>query len=246
MPCLRPSHACRLTRSNLFISKGEFEHSTSFGKTDTLNVNSRGQNKSGSTNDEHLFLMHHFDPKGFNYQWWMSAPDVYLNDVKLPQQPHTCQDGPFLGQQAFSLVEMAAKGMTDASMESLPAFPQARRLGPQRPVFGRIPVVPKASDVTQHCTAHTLAQSLVLPALERIGVKGPDVENNHEDVLMKLLRNQKFAEFKSASVTDENVSRDSHYQQKGLSQGTVLHGSRACPEPTAMINAGYQYVRADA
>ena len=92
--------------------KVEFADSTSFGKTDTLNVNSRGQNKSGSTNDEHLFLMHHFDPKGFNSQWWMAAEDVYLNDVKLPRQPYTCQDGPFLGQQAFSFVEMATKGMT--------------------------------------------------------------------------------------------------------------------------------------
>ena len=190
--------------------------------------------------------MHHFDPKGFNYQWWMAALDVYLNDVKLPRQPYTCQDGPFHGQQAFSLVEMAAKGMTDASMESLPAFPQAMRLGPQRPVFGRIPVVPKASDVTQHCTANSLAQSLVLPALERIGVKGADVDSNHEDVLLKLLRNQKFAEFKSANVTDENVSRNSHHQQKGLSLGTVLYGGRACPEPTAMINAGYNHVKADA
>jgi len=114
---LRPSHACRLRRSNLFINMEEFAASTSFGKTDTLNVVSRGQNKSGSTksgstNDEHLFLMHQFDPKGFNSQWWMAAQDVYLNDVKLPRQPYTCQDGPFLGQQAFSLVEMAAKGMT--------------------------------------------------------------------------------------------------------------------------------------
>lgn len=109
---LRPSHACRLSRYNMFINKEEFADSTSFGKTETLNVNSRGQNKSGSTNDEHLFLMHHFDPKEFNSQWWMAAQDVYLNDVKMPQQPYTCWDGPFLGQQAFSLVEMAAKGMT--------------------------------------------------------------------------------------------------------------------------------------
>ena len=109
---LRPSHGCRLTRNNLFINKEEFADSTSFGKTDTLNVNSRGQNKSGSTNDEHLFLMHQFDPQAFNSQWWMAAMDVYLNDVKLPSQPYTCQDGPFRGQQASSLVEMAAKGMT--------------------------------------------------------------------------------------------------------------------------------------
>jgi hypothetical protein len=131
-------------------------------------------------------------------------------------------------------------------MESLPAFPQARRLGPQRPVFGRIPVLSRASNVTQHCTANSLAQSLVLPALERIGVKGGAVDNNHDDVLMKLFRNQKFSEFKSASVTDENVSRGSKHQQKGLSLGTVLYGGRACPEPTAMINAGYKYVKADA
>ena len=88
-----------------------------------------------------------------------------------------------------------------ARTESLPAFPQAKKLGPQRYVFGRIPVLPRASDVTQYCTANTLAQSLVLPALERIGVKGAAVDNNHEDVLLKLFRNQKFSEFKSASVT---------------------------------------------
>ena len=134
----------------------------------------------------------------------------------------------------------------DARMESLPAFPQARKLGPQRPVFGRIPVLPRASDVSQHCTAGHLANSLVLPALERIGVKGKMVDQNHDDVLMKLFRNQKFSEFKSASVTDENVSRGSKHQQKGLSLGTVLYGGRACPEPTAMINAGYKYVKADA
>ena len=103
---------------------------TARGKTETLNVNSRGQNKSGSRNDEHLFLMHLFDPKAFNSQFWMAAQDVYLNDVMLPRQPYTCQDGRFLGQQASSLVEMAAKGMTDARWESLPAFPQARKLGP--------------------------------------------------------------------------------------------------------------------
>ena len=134
----------------------------------------------------------------------------------------------------------------DARMESLPAFPQAKRLGPQRHVFGRIPVLPRASDVTQLCTANALAQSLVLPALERIGVKGAAVDDNHEDVLLKLFRNQKFSEFKSASVTDENVSRGSKHQQKGLSLGTVLYGGRACPEPTAMINAGYKHVKADA
>lgn len=76
----------------------------------------------------------------------------------------------------------------DARMESLPAFPQARKLGPQRPVFGRIPVLPRASDVSQHCTAGHLANSLVLPALERIGVKGKMVDQNHDDVLMKLFR----------------------------------------------------------
>lgn len=47
----------------------------------------------------------------------------------LPQQPVTAQEGPFSGQQAHSFVEMAAKGMTDARLDSLPAFPQARQLG---------------------------------------------------------------------------------------------------------------------
>ena len=110
----------------------------------------------------------------------------------------------------------------DARTESLPAFPQAKKLGPQRYVFGRIPVLPRASDVTQHCTANTLAPSLVLPALERIGVKGATVDNNHEDVLLKLFRNQKFSEFKSASVAYENVSRNSKHQQKGLPLGTCM------------------------
>ena len=89
--------------------------------------------------------MHHFDPEDLNFEWWMAAQDVYLNDVMLPQQPYTCQAGPVLGQQASSLVDMAAQGMTDARKESLPAFPQARRPGPQRPVFGRISVLPMAT-----------------------------------------------------------------------------------------------------
>ena len=42
------------------------------------------------------------------------------------------------------------------------------------------------------------------------------------------------------------MSRGSKHQQKGLSLGTVLYGGRACPEPLAMIIAGYQYVKADA
>ena len=106
--------------------------------------------------------------------------------------------------------------------------------------------MPRAGDLTQHCIANSLAQSLVLPALERVGVEGSDVDNNHEDNLCKLFRNQKFSELKSACVTDENVSRGSKHQQKGLSLGTVLYGARACPEPTAMIHAGYKYVKADA
>ena len=243
---LRPSHGCKLSRYNLFANKDEFDHRTSFGKTTVLNVNSRGQNKSGSTNDAHLFLMNQFDPKAFNSQFWTAAQDVYLNDVMLPRQPYNCQDGPFLGQQASSLVEMAAKGMTDARTESLPGFPQARKLGPQRPVFGRIPVLPRKGDLTQHCIANSLAQSLLLPALERIGVKGPEVDNNHADNLCKLFRNQRFPELKSACVTDENVSRGSKHQQKGLSLRTVLYGARACLEPLAMIIAGEQYVKADA
>ena len=145
---LRPSHGCRLTRQSLFTSK-EFEQSASFGHTHVLNMVSRGENKSGSDGDEHLFLMHRFDPAAFNPMWWLSALDVFLNDVKLPQQPVTAQEGPFSRQQAHSFVEMAAKGMTDARLESLPAFPQARQLREQEPVFGRIPVLPKAGDITQ-------------------------------------------------------------------------------------------------
>ena len=109
---LRPSQGCKLTRNSLFVSKG------------LRQALLRGQIKSGSTVDEHLFLMHQFDPAAFNAMWWLSAQDVFLNDVKLPQQPYTAQDGPFCGQQAQSFVDMAAKGMTDARPESLPGFPQ--------------------------------------------------------------------------------------------------------------------------
>ncbi|DBA88390.1 TPA: hypothetical protein ACH3X2_004884 [Trebouxia sp. C0005] len=222
---LRPSQGCRLTRNSLFISK-EFQESASFGQTDLVDVVSRGQNKSGSTVDEHLFLMHQFDPAAFNPMWWLSAQDVYLNDVKLSQQPYTAQDGPFSGKQAHSFVEMAAKGMTDAKLESLPAFPQARQLGQQQVIFGRIPVLPKADDISQPCNANSLAQSLLLPALHRIGVKGPDAEKLCDDVLCKLLRNGKCCSYKSNSISDENLSRNSKHQQKGLSLGSVRYGAR--------------------
>lgn len=242
---LRPSQGCRLTRNSLFVSK-ELQESASFGHTDLVDVVSRGQNKSGSIVDEHLFLMHQFDPAAFNPMWWLSAQDVYLNDVKLSQQPYTAQDGPFSGKQAHSFVEMAAKGMTDAKLESLAAFPQARQLGQQHVVFGKIPVLPKADDITQPCNANSLAQSLLLPALYRIGVKGPDAEKLCDDVLCKLLRNGKCCSYKSNSVSDENLSRNSKHQQKGLSLGSVRYGARGCSESLAMHNAGYPSVKEDA
>ena len=62
---LRPTQSCKLTRSSLKVST-EFQESASFGQTDTVNVVSRGQNKSGSTGDEHLFIMHQFDQAAFN------------------------------------------------------------------------------------------------------------------------------------------------------------------------------------
>ena len=114
---LRPTQSCK-TRDSLKVSR-EFKESASFGETDTVNVVNRGRNKSGSTVDEHLFIMHQLDPAAFNPVWWLSALDVYMNDVKLPQQPYIAKDGPFSGQQAYSFVEMAAKGMTDSKPELL-------------------------------------------------------------------------------------------------------------------------------
>ncbi|DBA66817.1 TPA: hypothetical protein ACH3X2_001953 [Trebouxia sp. C0005] len=242
---LRPSQGCRLGRDSLFISK-DFADSASFGETDLVNVVSRGQNKSGSTVDEHLFLMHQFDPAAFNPMWWLSAQDVFLNDVKLPQQPYIAQDGPFCGQQAHSFVEMAAKGMTDARAESLPGFPQARKLGQQQPVFGRIPVLPKSDDITQPCVANNLAQFMLLPALQRIRVKGPDADKLSDDVLCKLLRNGMCCSYKDNSVSDENLSNVSKHQQKGLSLGSVRYGARKCSKSLAMRNAGYPSVEEDA
>ena len=242
---LRPSQGCRLTRNSLFVSRG-FKENTSFGPTDLVNVVSRGQNKSGSTIDEHLFLMHQFDPAAFNSIWWLSAQDVYLNDVKLPQQPYTAQDGPFSGQQAHSFVEMAARGMTDAKLESLPAFPQARQLGQQQPVFGRIPVLPRADDITQPCVANNIAQFMLLPLLQRIGVKGPEAAKLCDDVLCKLFRNGKCCFYKSNGVSDEGLSRKSKHQQKGQSLGTVRYGARDCPEWLAMLDAGHPNVKEDA
>ena len=113
---LRPTQSCKLNRKVLKVST-EFQESASFGETYAVNVVSRGQNKSGSRVDEHLFIMHQFDPAAFNPIWWLSALDVHLDDVKLPQQPYTAKDGPFSGQQAYSFVEMAAKGMTDSKPE---------------------------------------------------------------------------------------------------------------------------------
>lgn len=242
---LRPSQGCKLTRSSLFVSRG-FEWSTSFGHVELVNVNSKGQNKSGSTADEHLFLMHQFDPATFNPIWWLSAQDVYLNDIKLPQQPYTAQDGPFSGQQAHSFVEMAAKGMTDAKWESLPTFPQARQLGTQQAVFGRIPVLPKADDITQQCVANSLAHFLLLPALHRIQAKGPEAEKLCDNVLCKLFINGKCCFYKSNGVSDEVLSRKSKHQQKGQSLGTVRYGARDCPESLTMQDAGYLFVKEDA
>ena len=241
---LRPSQGCRLTRHSLFVTK-DFADSSSFGQTDLLNVVSRGQNKSGSIVDEHLFLMHQFDPAAFNPMWWLSAQDVFQNDVKLAQQPYTAQHGPFSGQQAHSFVEMAAKGMTDAKLESLPSFPQARQLGVQEPVFGRIPLVPKASDITQACSANSVTQYLLLPALHRIGAKGPEADKLSDDVLCKLLRNGKCCSYKDRGVSDENLSGVSKHQQKGLSLGSVRYGARTANKTLLMHNACYPGVKDD-
>ena len=241
---LRPSQGCRLTRNSLFVTE-DFAECSSFGQTDLLNVVSRGQNKSGSIVDEHLFLMHQFDPAAFNPLWWLSAQDVFLNDVKLPQQPFHAEDGPFSGQQAHSFVEMAAKGMTDARLESLPSFPQARRLGQQQPVFGRIPLVPKAKDITQTCSANSIAQFLLLPALQRIKAKGPEAEKLSDEVLCKLMRNGKCCSYKDHGVSDENLSGVSKHQQKGLSLGSVRYGARTANKTLAVHNAGYQWVKED-
>lgn len=173
------------------MSFKEFQESASFGQTDLVDMVSRGQNKSGSIEVEHLFLIHQFDAAAFNPVWWLSAQDVYLKDVKLPQQPYTAQDGPRLGQQAQSFVEMAARGMTDARLESLPAFPHARQLGQQQPVLTKIPVLPRSHDITEPCVANSLAQFLLLPALQCIGVKGPEAKKLSGDALCKLFRNGK-------------------------------------------------------
>ena len=201
---LRPSQGCRLARNSLFISR-DFADSAVFGETDLVNVVNRGQNKSGSTVDEHLFLMHHFDLAAVNPIWWLLAQDIFLNNVMLPQQPYIAQDCPFCGQQAHSFVEMAAKGMTDARPESLPGFLEARKLGQQQPVFGRIPMLPKSNNVTQPCVANSLAQIMLLPA-HLIGVKGPDADKLSDDVLCKLLRNGRCCSYMDNIVSNENLS----------------------------------------
>ena len=239
---LRPTQSCKLNRNSLKVST-EFQESASFGQTDTVNVVSRGQNKSGSTVDEHLFIMHQFDQAAFNPIWWLSALDVHLNDVKLPQQPYTAKDGPFSGQQAYSFVEMAAKGMTDSKPEHHTSVASASQPGLQQPVFSRIPVLPKANDITQPCVANELAQFLLLPALQRIGCKGPDADKLADKLLCRLLRNGICCILKSNGVSDEMISRLSKHQQGGLSLASVRYGARTALELICMLLVGYHSVK---
>ncbi|KAL3144514.1 hypothetical protein ABBQ32_004248 [Trebouxia sp. C0010 RCD-2024] len=232
-----------MSRKSLYVHE-DFKDSASFGPTNLINVVSRGQNKSGSEVDEYLFLMHHFDPTTFKPMWWLSAQDVYLNDVVLFRDPYIGQDGPFCGQQAHSIVEMAARGMTaaEARQESIPSFPQARKLGDQQSIFGRIPLLPKANKITEQCDAGRLAQSLLLPALHRIGVKGRDADKLSEDILCKLLRNGKCCQYKDRVVSDENLSGTTKHQQNGLSLGSVRYGARTANKSLTMHNAEYHSV----
>ena len=125
---LRPSQGCRLTRNSLFVSK-ELHESASFGQTDLVDVVSKGQSKSGSIVDEHLFVMHQFDPAAFNPMWWLSAHDVYLNDVKLSQQPYTAHDGPFFWETNSQLCGNGSQGHDRCKAGISASFPSGQAVG---------------------------------------------------------------------------------------------------------------------
>ena len=107
---LRPHQSTLVTRSNVGISK--MEGSTSFGTSDTVNIVTRCTNKSGNENPEQLFAVKTFDSRCFSMDFWMALNDVYINDVRLPKQPHVCKTGRFEGRAVSSLVQMTAEGLT--------------------------------------------------------------------------------------------------------------------------------------
>ena len=62
---------------------------------------------------------------------------------------------------------------------------------------------PKSNNVTQPCVANSLAQIMLLPALQLIGVKGPDADKLSDGVLCKLLRNGRCCSYMNNIVSDE-------------------------------------------
>lgn len=102
--------------------------------------------------------------------------------------------------------------------------------------------MPKANKITEQCDAGRLAQSLLLPALHRIGVKGRDADKLSEDILCKLLRNGKCCQYKDRVVSDENLSGTTKHQQNGLSLGSVRYGARTANKSLTMHNAEYHSV----
>lgn len=84
-------------------------------------------------------------------------------------------------------------------------------------------MLPKANDITQPCVANELAQFLLLPALQRIGCKGPDADKLADEALCRLLRNGICSILKSNGVSDDMISRLSKHQQGGLSLASVRY-----------------------
>ena len=86
-------------------------------------------------------------------------------------------------------------------------------------------MLPKADDITQPCVANKLAQSLLLPALQRIDCKGPDADKLADEVLCRLLSNGICCMLKSNGVSNEMISCLSKHQQGGLSLASVRYGA---------------------
>ena len=81
-------------------------------------------------------------------------------------------------------------------MERHPIPLTIERLGPQMPVFERIPLVPHAQDLFRFTESAVLNQTLVLKCLEKLGMKGEGTTAH--DVLSYMFRTARICQLKSA------------------------------------------------
>lgn len=81
-------------------------------------------------------------------------------------------------------------------MERHPIDLTIERLGPQVPIFERIPLVPHAQDLFRFTESAVLNQALVLKCLEKLGMKGDGT--TADDVLSYMFKTARICQLKSA------------------------------------------------